>query len=96
MAGVLSVYAHPSHSQNDCPFFTKTPREIRDQIFDLALSPSQKLQLSLCPGFWNRSRPSFEVIDGKLSTALLRTCQRIYSETRHLPSRNYVKIDWMR
>lgn len=95
MATGRSGYANLSHSQEKCPFFTKVPKEIRDQIFDLALSPSKKLQLSSCPGLLNCSRPDLGVIDGKLSTALLRTCQRVYDETRHLPARNYVKIDWM-
>ena len=93
MAATPSGFAHPSHSQKNCPFFTKIPKEIRDQIFDLALSPYKKLQIS-CSCYSHCGRPDFGHLDGKLSTALVRTSQRIYDEICHLPARNYIGVDF--
>lgn len=40
-------------------------------------------------------RPGFRHADHNLSTTLLRCCQLTYFETRDLPAKRYVQVDWL-
>ena len=57
--------------QIECPFFSRFPAEIRTRVFEYALSAYDD------PTDLNRQI---------ISTSLLRTCRRIYSEARLLPA----------
>ncbi|KAF2254503.1 hypothetical protein BU26DRAFT_514403 [Trematosphaeria pertusa] len=74
------------HDQSQSPLFSKIPPEIRNEIFDLAL------QEYIDPNkLYGRetyfSRPGFEGRK-RVDTALLRTCKRVYEETRAVPLGN--------
>lgn len=86
------VFANAVNSQKDCPLFTKIPQELRDRIFDLVVTPHEEKHVPY-PKALRYSRPGFRHSDGKLSIALLRCCQLIYSQTCHLPAKKYVQID---
>ena len=70
--------------QTQSPLFSVIPGEIRNAIFELALSeyedPERKYDVATYyyrPGYTARKR---------IATQLLLTCRRVWLETRHLPS----------
>lgn len=82
-----------ANPQKESPLFGWIPGEIRDHIFDLALTA--------CPGkqdpFEKNSyyyRPGFRYSDQKLDTALLCTCRRVYQEACLIPYKNYARVEW--
>lgn len=93
MASIEPWFVSPPNPQNNSVFYTLFPKEIRDQIFDLAIAPYEKREVFL-PKALPYSRPDFRKMYGKISTALLRTCQRIHGETYHILALNYIKVDW--
>ena len=82
-----------ANAQEDCPFFELLPGEIRDRIFQYAVTEHaiREKEYDKSAHYY---RPGFRFADQKLDTALLRTCRRIHQETRHLPSRNHVQVEW--
>lgn len=75
------------NAQEACPLFSKLPPEIRNMVFDLALTPFNDLKRPLPPGsYYHRpGNTHAQIID----TTLLCTCRRIYLETYSVPSSNY-------
>lgn len=81
------------NAQHDCPLFNgRIPSEIRTLIFEYAVTPAPDM-----PNPWDTnthySRPGFRC-PSRRSTALLRTCRRIYLETHHLPATNFPHTFW--
>ena len=93
MTSIESSFVSPPNQQEDSVFFTLFPKEIRDRIFDLAITPYEKRE-DFLPEDLQYNRPGFRNSYRRISTALLRTCQRIYVETCDISARNYIKIDW--
>ena len=66
--------------QEQSPLFTKVPAEIRNQIFEIALQPYYDPN-----GLYERNteytRPG-SLGRKKVDVALLRTCKRVYAETK--------------
>ncbi len=92
MASIDTSNANP---QKGSPLFTRIPGEIRDHIFDLALTAySGKKEPFAKDSYYYR--PGFRYADQKLDTALLRTCRRIYQEARLVPFENYERVEWQR
>ncbi len=90
VASIDTSYANP---QKESPLFTRIPGEIRDHIFDLALTAySGKKEPFAKDSYYYR--PGFRYADQKLDTALLRTCRRIYQEARLVPFENYERVEW--
>ena len=81
------------NSQQDSPLFGWIPKEIRDQIFDLALTayPGKQRPFKKNAYYY---RPGFRYADQKVDTALLRTCRCIYQEAHHVPLQNYEPVEW--
>ncbi len=79
-------------AQLDSPLF-KLPREIRDYIYDFALTPwtEKKIPYDREAYYY---RPNYRYGDWHLNTALLRTCRRIHMETHHLPASHCSKTLW--
>ncbi|KAG7005815.1 hypothetical protein G7Y79_00017g041970 [Physcia stellaris] len=92
MASIEPPFVSPPNSQKNSVFFTLFPKEIRDQIFDLAITPYEKREAFL-PEDLEYHRSNFRDNHRGISTALLRTCQRIYGGTCDIPARNYIKVD---
>ncbi len=88
------VFANAVNLQKDCPLFSKIPREIRDDIFDLVMTPHEEKYIPY-PDSIHYRRPGFRHADRNLSTTLLRCCQLTYSETYDLPAKKYVHVDWL-
>ena len=82
-----------ANPQRGSPLFVRVPGEIRDHIFDLALTAYSTKQEPFAKDSYYY-RPGFRYADQKLDTALLRTCRRIYQEARLVPSQNYERIEW--
>lgn len=93
MTPIEPPFVSPPNPQKNSVFFTLFPKELRDQLFDLAITPYEKREAFL-PEDLEYHRPDFRNSYRRISTALLRTCQRIYGETCDIPARNYIKIDW--
>ena len=93
MASSELSFASPQNPQENSVFFTLFPKEVRDEIFDLAITPYEKRE-DFLPEDLQYNRPGFRNSYRRISTALLRTCQRIYAETCDIPAHNYIKIDW--
>lgn len=82
-------------SQKKSTLFTIMPPELRNKIFDLVcthykdnkepISERQSYHRSHFHHYQNR----------KFSTAILRTCKRVYEETKHLPRQSYEGVFWM-
>ena len=85
--------AMATSAQEDCPLFSRIPGEIRDRIFQYAVTEHafRKQEYEKNAHYY---RPGFRFADQKIDTTLLLTCRRIHQETRHLPSRNYVQVEW--
>ena len=82
-----------ANPQKESPLFGRIPGEIRDRIFDLALTAYYG---KLKPFEKNayHYRPGFRYADRKFDTALLRTCRRIYQEAHLVPFQNYERVEW--
>lgn len=88
------IYVNAVNLQKDCPLFSKIPQEVRDEIFDLVFTPHDEKHVPY-PKEVRYCRPGFRHADRNLSTTLLRCCQLIYLETRDLPAKKYVQVDWI-
>ncbi|KAF2812957.1 uncharacterized protein BDZ99DRAFT_568237 [Mytilinidion resinicola] len=66
--------------QQQCPLFSRLPRELRDEVFAYAL-------LNTCHDPFHRGFPQSERASKKhdIALPLLLTCRAVYSETRYLP-----------
>lgn len=82
-----------ANSQEDSPLFGRIPGEIRDHIFDLALTAYSGKQEPFEKNAYYY-RPGFRYADQRLDTALLRTCRRIYQEACLVPFQNYERVEW--
>lgn len=82
-----------ANPQEESPLFARIPGEIRDHIFDLALTAYSGKQEPFAKNSYSY-RPGFRYADQKIDTALLRTCRRIYQEARLVPSQNYEHVEW--
>lgn len=82
-----------ANPQTDCPFFGRIPGEIRDHIFDLALTAYSGKQDPLTKKSYYY-RPGFRYADERIDTALLCTCRRIYGEACLVPTQNYERVEW--
>ena len=85
---MISVFATPANPQRDCPLFNKIPREIRDNIFDLVMTPledEEEYDEDL-----REYRP--EHPGGPFSATLLRCCQSIYFEAWSFLPKKYVQL----
>lgn len=83
----------PTKMQEECPFFKLVPGEVRDRIFQYAVTEHafRKQEYEKDAHYY---RPGFRFADQKIDTALLCTCRRVYQETKHLPSQNHVQVEW--
>ena len=82
-----------TNPQAECPLFNGIPGEVRDRIFQHAVTEytPRETEYEKDEHYY---RPHFRFADNYIDTALLRTCRRIYQETRHLPRINYQHIEW--
>ena len=80
-------------SQDQSPLFGVIPGEIRNRIFDLALTAYPGKQEPFEKSVYY-CRPGFRYADMKIDTALLRTCRRAYGEARLVPRENYEHVEW--
>ncbi|KAL8947286.1 MAG: hypothetical protein Q9222_006414 [Ikaeria aurantiellina] len=78
--------------QSDSPLFTILPPELRNHIFQLALTayedPTRRYKQSAC-----YFRPGYTCAH-KIDTALLATCRLIYSETATIPASINEHVSW--
>ena len=81
-----------ANPQTESPLFSRIPGEIRDHIFDLALTAYPGKQ-EPCDKNAYYYRPGFRYADQKIDTALLRTCRQIYRECQ-VPAENYENVEW--
>lgn len=82
-----------ANPQSKSPLFARIPGEIRNHIFDLALTAySGKQEPFEKDSYYYR--PGFRYADQILDTALLRTCRRIYQEACLVPFQNYECVEW--
>lgn len=88
-----SIDTSNANPQKESPLFTRVPGEIRDHIFDLALTAYSGKQEPFAKDSYYY-RPGFRYADQKLDTALLRTCRRIYQEAYVIPFENYECVEW--
>ena len=79
--------------QKQSPLFGKIPGELRNRIFELALTEYPGKQKPL-QKYTHWCRPGFRYADRKIHTALLRTCQFAHGETHLVLRRIYVHVDW--
>ena len=73
------------HSQTACILF-RIPAELRNQIFELALEEYEDMSRAYCRETYY-CRPGFQA-PRRIDVALLRTCKRVWLETRVLPIRS--------
>ncbi len=79
--------------QTQSSLFSRIPGEIRNHIFDLALTAYPGKQEPLYKNAYY-CRPGFRYADMKIDTALLLTCRRAYREARLVPLHNYEHVSW--
>ena len=82
-----------ANPQTESPLFSRIPGEIRDHIFDLALTPYAGKQEPFEKNAYYY-RPGFRYADQKIDTALLCTCRQIYREARQVPAQNCESVEW--
>ena len=82
-----------ANPQLESPLFSRIPGEIRDHIFDLALTAYPGKQ-EPCEKNAHYYRPGFRYADQKIDTALLCTCRQIYREACQVPAENYENVEW--
>ena len=80
--------------QDGCVLFTKLPAEVRNDIFALTLRQYYKESHRYDTTSYH-SRPGYRA-PLEVDTALLRTCRKIYLETRLLPIQQYEHVFWCR
>lgn len=92
-AHVPSSTSPTMNLQLQSPLFGKIPAEIRNEIFDLALKESyipgeeyERETYYTRPGFLGKK---------KVHTELLRTCKRVYEETKTVPFRDLEVCFWL-
>jgi hypothetical protein len=71
------------YPQNKSPLFNKFPGEIRNSIFDFALSENDSDPINREAFFYRPDYPAFR----EISTSLLQTCRLVFLETRGVVSR---------
>ena len=84
-----------ANPQMESPLFSRIPGEIRDHIFDLALTAYSGKQEPFEKNAYYY-RPGFRYADQKIDTALLCTCRQIYREACQVPAQNYENVEWHR
>ena len=82
-----------ANPQMESPLFSRIPGEIRDHIFDLALTAYSGKQEPFEKNAYYY-RPGFRYADQKIDTALLCTCRQIYREACQVPAQNYESVEW--
>ena len=82
-----------ANPQKECPLFGRIPGELRNEIFNLALTAYPGKQVPYDKRAWH-CRPGFRYADVRIDTALLRTCRRVYGEARLVLQQNYVHVQW--
>jgi hypothetical protein len=89
---LLNISVSDCNLQNQSPLFTTIPPEIRNQIFGLTLEEQDGKDAIAPQEYWYRpDYTHYRFID----TALLRTCRRIYLETRFIPPQNVTCRFWI-
>ena len=84
-----------ANPQTQSPLFGRIPGEIRDHIFDLALTAYSGKQEPFEKNAYYY-RPGFRYADQKIDNALLCTCRQIYREACQVPAQNYENVEWGR
>ena len=84
-----------ANPQTKSPLFNRIPGEIRDHIFDLALTAYSGKQEPFEKNAYYY-RPGFRYADRKIDIALLCTCRQIYREACQVPAQNYESVGWHR
>lgn len=82
-----------SHPQMQSPLFSILPPEIRNQIFELALSEHEDSTRPYDPTD-NYYRPG-HCFPKVINTDLLRTCRRVYYETNTIPMSSATHCLWL-
>ena len=82
-----------ANPQTESPLFGRIPGEIRDHIFDLALTAYSGKQEPFEKNAYYY-RPGFRYADQKIDIALLCTCRQIYREACQVPAQNYESVEW--
>jgi hypothetical protein len=78
----VTISTENAHNQAQSPLFSAIPPEIRNEIFRLALRQYVDPEgLYEQETYW--TRPGFEG-HTRIDTALLRTCKRVWGETKDL------------
>lgn len=78
--------------QHDSPLFSTLPPEVRNTIFELALTAYEDPTRRYTPNayFYRPGHTCFRRID----TNLLLTCRRVYAETASLPASINEQVSW--
>ena len=82
----------PMDPQSSCPLFTRIPPEIRNPIFELALTAYDDHQRPYRQDAYYY-RPGHRYAQ-KIDTALLSTCRRVYAETETIPATINEQTSW--
>lgn len=82
-----------ANPQLDSPLFNRIPGEIRDRIFEFAVTDHCFGRQPYAKNAYYY-RPNYRYKDTKIDTTLLRTCRRIYQETWALPLQNFQMTLW--
>nr|POE74671.1 hypothetical protein CFP56_37202 [Quercus suber] len=84
--------AHSCDAQRSSPLYTTLPKEIRDLIFAFATAPTPDPDRAYAAtDYWYRPGHTAAL---RTSTALLRTCRRVWLEAHALPLRQAVHAFW--
>lgn len=80
------------NEQSQSPLFGKLPGEIRNRIFELALTQYESTDEAYKPdAYYKRPGHNGRI---RLHTALLCTCRKIFAEARHLPAQTAMLHLW--
>lgn len=82
----------PTNLQSQSPLFNRIPPEVRNQIFQFALTSYEDTARKYRPNAYHY-RPGFTCAL-RIDTDLLLTCRRIYWETFSLPARINEHTSW--
>ena len=88
---MISDFVNPVNPQTDCPLFNKIPREIRDSIFDLVMTPLEEEYYGHGKRSKYRGPKILSTNFRNLSTTVLRCCQLIYFEIWGLPAKKSIQ-----
>jgi hypothetical protein len=84
---LIRINIEDAHNQAQSPLFSVIPPEIRNEIFSLALRPYIDVEkLYDRETYW--ARPGAEG-PTRIDTALLRTCKRVWGETKVLLGKDF-------